>query len=436
MDACKSTGSEQQRALLQMDSKLKSKHTSQFKNNPIESQYLGEDLNSAVAGDTLITNWKSRAVVSSATRAFNESVRNARKLWKSVDLHSIDSDSNLTDYEELDYEPMAVPKVAFLFMVLNHMENEDIWDSFFESAGAGKFSIYVHRAWKTAPATPFSRWGAIMVPHVPSAWCALSGVEVAIFKHALADKANAQFVLLSHDAVPLKPFDYIYTDLAIKSLDRSKICYDSHAGPGGNLQNGQLWHPMHPLILKHHQWVVLSRSNTRAFVGNAQRAIEEVDAAIGWLHYGCSDEGIVSAALLLAVDPRRNSASVENTDEDVKNAGVDQSCLTWVYWKGALQGTPLDLSGVVEAPKDWDWMGHPLSFGPHGPGMNANYLRKLVTQEGFMFGRKFSTACFVDDGSKLSDSLPSLWKDVNTELAPSRVWSRLDSSGMPSDGQA
>merc|ERR1719247_1982072 len=130
MGACKSTGSEQQRALLQMDSKLKSKHTSQFKNNPTESQYLGEDLNSAVAGDTLITNWKSRAVVSSATRAFNESVRNARKLWKSVDLHSIDSDSNVTDYEELDDEPIAVPKVAFLFMVLNHMENEDIWDSF------------------------------------------------------------------------------------------------------------------------------------------------------------------------------------------------------------------------------------------------------------------------------------------------------------------
>merc|ERR1712046_432945 len=59
------------------------------------------------------------------------------------------------------------------------------------------------------------------------------GVENAVLKEALRDPDNEQFVFISHNAVPLKSFDYVYEDLVVNSGKTSKFCFASAANEGG-----------------------------------------------------------------------------------------------------------------------------------------------------------------------------------------------------------
>jgi len=321
---------------------------------------------------------------------------------------------------------VTVAKVAFLFIAEDLIQHEAVWDSFFANAAAGKFSIYIHRSnYDSNSVTPLSRWGAVEVPHIPSAWCAISGVEVGVVLHALADKANSQFVLVSGDSVPLKPFDYIYNHLVVYTGGTSKICYKDFAP-----ETGIQWNPMYPMIFKHHQWVILSRDHAAKFVQNFGHAIGTVYDAISMIGHGCSDEATVGAAILwerIAAE----SAQSAITDKDLNQAGITQYCTTFVYWIESFDGTPLDITRTPMAPSDWSREAHPLYFGKDN-AITANYLEMLVTQEGFMFGRKFLSGAVVDNGMRkipLSEALPPLWGNVNRAVASKHRWSRLDATG-------
>mmetsp|Transcript_41072 Transcript_41072/g.64215 ORF Transcript_41072/g.64215 Transcript_41072/m.64215 type:complete len:513 (-) Transcript_41072:51-1589(-) len=301
----------------------------------------------------------------------------------------------------------VVRKVAFLFLVRDAIENEEVWDSFFETASIDKYSIYVHRASPgNETSEPLRKWGAVSVPRVPSAWCALSGAEAAVFSEALANQANTQFALISDSTVPLKSFQYMYSQLVTKSSNTSKLCFSYDAAMNA---------------LKHHQWVVLSRQHAFKFVQNSEAAVNTVyQDSLGDGRECCSDEVVVTAALFPDADK-------PSADEYESRHGIEKKCLTWVSWGDDLKGTNLELS---------DRHGMPQQFGPpeDDPTIKLNYLRMLVTEEGFMFGRKFNQGCLVDletDRVPLSAKLPSLWEEVDAEKASSRIWSLLTAEGLP-----
>jgi hypothetical protein len=406
-------------------------------------------------------------------------------------------------------------KVAFLFLLMDGLDNEDIWDSFFQGADVNKFSVYTHRAKPQNQTTPpLSKWGAVRVPHVPSGWCALSGLEMALFAEALADTSNAQFVLVSSSTVPLKPFSYVYSQLIESSPSTSKICYASKPSLSSNPIVESLlnevngfrsnrchyrdYYSMHnPRMMKHHQWVVLSRKHAFTVVTKAEQALEEYQRTwqrsakeLGRHPEGCSDEASVSVALLLdkaAQDSQNGVTSVsdDTVRAELKDVGVEQSCLTWVHWRSCFVGTPLDLSAgmfanisrVLQSGAPWHIAGaiagqqdksgrteyqkkvekalngFPTFFGPaRNSDPTLSYLVRLVTEEPFMFGRKFDNGCKVQldghesglpakyallqtpakDRVELGMVLPKLWSSVDPEKVASRVWTRLDSDGEPS----
>lgn len=322
----------------------------------------------------------------------------------------------------------AVPKVAFLFLLTQNMEQEGVWDAFFEQAQEEQYSIYMHRASTQQMTTvPLSKWGSVLVPQVPTRWGALLGAEIALFREALLDQANVQFVLLSGTTVPLKPFHYVHSQLASRSPDTSKLCFQhTQESPAVNL--------------KHHQWLILSRQHTLTFLENAESAIRMTYSALQGIGAGCcSDELAVSIALLLDQVTKEPSRDWSALDKDLKAIGVEKSCLTWVSWYDHLNGTPLDLVWWYESLYSHNGTtlnGAPHHFGPpeSDPTVKLSYLQTLVTQEGFMFGRKFNSGCSVDTGTEqlpLSTELPRLWEQVNAQGVSSRVWSRLDGEGAP-----
>jgi len=227
-------------------------------------------------------------------------------------------------------------------------------------------------------------------------------------------------VLVSDTTVPLKPFHYVHSQL-VRSPHTSKIC----SGQESLTFN-----------LKHHQWVVLSRQHAFTFVENAELAINMTYASLQKINAGCcSDELAVGMALLpdQAADPPEAPSALEKKLQEI---GVERACLTWVSWYDQLNGTPLELAWWYAALTGPSLNGAPHHFGPpeEDPTVKLSYLEKLVTQEGFMFGRKFNSGCLVDNGTHqlpLSTELSRLWDQVSAEKVSSRVWRRIDAKGVP-----
>lgn len=375
------------------------------------------------------------------------------------------------------------PKVAFIFLLVDGVDNEDIWDKFFEGGRGRQFSIYTHRCCAADDSEPpFAKWNAVSVPVTNQSWCALAGLEVAVFGHALKDPNNVQFVLLSQNAVPLKRFSYVYDQLAIKSPEKSKICF---ATPAAHPDSAIWQHMVDELmkrcqftdffraknkrIIKHHQWLVLSRDHAYTFVRMSSLALSAFQTA--WRVSapdikdggdGCSDEAIVGTALLLDVEER--GLSTENPWADLEAANVDQNCLTWLRWRNCFRKTPLDLTethvkSVVKAISSFRFgdlsqqadesgrtpgmmrVSAKLNGFPHYFGIVPIKYLKTLTQEGFMFGRKFNVGAKVRLAKEsmlsaakvvpLADILPDLWDEVDEEYAATRVWSRLEARGAP-----
>ncbi|CAE8656753.1 unnamed protein product, partial [Polarella glacialis] len=227
--------------------------------------------------------------------------------------------------------PGSVPQVAFLFMAMDRLDFEDVWDKFFEAAPDIGYSIFVHRAnkrkdtsfadrfggWGRTPSAPLGRWGAIDVPHVETRWCALFGVEVALLAAALQDSRNQQFVFLSHNTVPLKSYSYVYRELIEKSPATSKFCFAEPAfhklATSETIRNElrrqcvfrDFYRSWNPRTLKHHQWVVLSREHAEIVVRRGSEALriwrrtwELAAPDLLAMGEGCSDESVPVTALL------------------------------------------------------------------------------------------------------------------------------------------
>lgn len=367
-------------------------------------------------------------------------------------------------------------RLALLFLVVDRLYNEAIWDRFFEGAPEGSFSVYVHRAAGPSleqtldqPPLPLAKWGALEVPKVPSAWCGLVGAMAASLLEALREPANVQFAFLSHDAVPLKRFAYVHWRLVGETRSTSKVCL---ASPAQSFPQGRRcafrdnYHGMDPRVAKHHQWVVLARDHAVAVVERVRAAYEvwwraHVRSSSG----GCADEAVPLTALLMGTDPEREA----DAWEDLPKLGVESSCLTFMQWQDCLAGTRLDphaeltkmrglpqplsegeakryaelLRREEEEPRlcgrtlEGQVFHKPSSGVLHWPrtycSIDGEYLRRLVG-EGFMFARKFGEGALVFEGEAstvLEKFLSAEWSRVDESVATRRAWSRLDFLGQP-----
>eukprot|EP00928_Gymnodinium_smaydae_P089004 TRINITY_DN73019_c0_g1_i1.p1 TRINITY_DN73019_c0_g1~~TRINITY_DN73019_c0_g1_i1.p1 ORF type:complete len:491 (-),score=84.41 TRINITY_DN73019_c0_g1_i1:194-1600(-) len=389
-----------------------------------------------------------------------------------------------------EQQPLAEPKVAFLFMTMRDLLWPKLWDAFFTEAvssrgGRKKFSIYVHQAaTEDVPELPLKEYGAIAVPWVKTSWCALFGAEVAMLHAALQDKRNKQFVFVSDSTVPLKSFNYVWSQLA-QTQTTSKFCLATPA-THTSLSREMLYqeavrgcvfkdwlHQYNPRTLKHHQWIVLARRHAVAIVKHASEALDVYEKSwrqaapdVVKMGEGCSDEGVPIAALLLDIE--KEGRSTGNTWADLTRMGVEQQCLTYLSWRNCFTDTELDhdmsllrqvpifLShgtelykmipsvsltwGMPDVKFDYDFLASPFKRALNGfpsafESIEFEHLQTIVKQ-GFMFARKFDKGAMVVhselENRSLDDVLPSLWKDVDEETAQHSVWSRLETVGKPS----
>ena len=120
-------------------------------------------------------------------------------------------------------------KIAFLFLIYDIINQEELWFKWLENVDKNKYSIYIHYKYDV-PLKYFNDYKLINC--VETEYCKTSIVSAhnVLIKEALKDELNYKFINLSQSCLPLKKFDYIYDKLILDDY-----CYFNITS--GNVEN-------------------------------------------------------------------------------------------------------------------------------------------------------------------------------------------------------
>ena len=100
-------------------------------------------------------------------------------------------------------------KIAFIFLIYNVINHEDIWYNFFKNIDKNKYSIYIH--YKIDEKLKyFEEYKIKDIVKTKYADISIVKAQNNLLKIALQDLNNTNFIFLSGSCIPLKPFNYIY----------------------------------------------------------------------------------------------------------------------------------------------------------------------------------------------------------------------------------
>jgi hypothetical protein len=170
-------------------------------------------------------------------------------------------------------------KIAFLFMIYDLIEKEDIWYKFFKDIDSNKFSIYIHA--KDNNQIKFKNEffkNYVIKENYPTEWACYSLVHVQnrLLELAFKDENNKKFILLSGTHIPLHKFDFIY-NILLKN-DNSYFSFEHYKNQTSdlldrfktinNFKNYDLnnWNYAS-------QWSILNRNITKFILDNEEEFI-------------------------------------------------------------------------------------------------------------------------------------------------------------------
>ena len=154
-------------------------------------------------------------------------------------------------------------KIAFLFLIYDKINMEELWKKFFKKIDNNKYNIYIHFK-INKPLKYFEKYK--LCNCIPTSYADISIVRAQniLLKEALKDENNEHFIFLSNSCVPFKNFDYIYNKLTI---DKSyfNITPQTQCFPRCN---DLLKYIEKNCIQKASQWCILNRNTVHFFINN------------------------------------------------------------------------------------------------------------------------------------------------------------------------
>jgi len=105
-------------------------------------------------------------------------------------------------------------KIAFLFLIYDKINLEELWYKFFNKVDKNKYTIYIHYKMNN-PLKHFEEYKLKNCIETKYADISLVCAQNILLKEALKDDNNKHFIFLSNSCVPFKNFDFIYNKLSI-----------------------------------------------------------------------------------------------------------------------------------------------------------------------------------------------------------------------------
>ena len=150
-------------------------------------------------------------------------------------------------YNNEKFNNIYSKKIAFLFLIKDKINKEELWYKFFNNIDTNKYSIYIHYKndiklkyfdkYKLKNIIP-TKWGDISLVHA----------QKLLLKEAFKDESNYKFIFISDSCMPIKNFDYVYNFLT-KNND-SYFNYKIE-----KIKNNKK-------LYKTYQWCILNRNHT------------------------------------------------------------------------------------------------------------------------------------------------------------------------------
>jgi hypothetical protein len=158
-------------------------------------------------------------------------------------------------------------KIAFLFLLYDIINHENIWFQFFNGINKNKYNIYIH--YKTDNKLEFFNDYKLNINKtINTKYADISIVKAQniLIKDALKDKSNKHFIFLSGSCIPLKSFNYIYNNLDVK------YSYFHIADPDDCFPDCEVALKYIPKIHinKASQWCILNRPHSELLIKGAE----------------------------------------------------------------------------------------------------------------------------------------------------------------------
>lgn len=273
------------------------------------------------------------------------------------------------------------PKIAFLWMIYDNINQPVIWRHFFDNADPSLYTIYIHQKNFKLLDPSFERYKVKTVPTgygTMDFWTCMN----YLIKLALEDEHNTRFVFISQACIPLKSFDYIYSDAmslstswineCIKLSDKDKIppgkyvCYDCDS----NRYKHVLDRGYHSSKLKKSpNWMMLIRSHASFFVRNEKEILHLYDDHEN--KFWAPEEHIYISYLYY-----------NNMQDEIARR---EEPMTFTYWDGDLPNYPF--------PSNHEGLKIFYAITKE----ELSYLRNSTT---CWFARKFNASCYISIDEK------------------------------------
>jgi hypothetical protein len=152
-------------------------------------------------------------------------------------------------------------KIAFLFLIYDILNLEEIWNKFFFNVDKNKYTIYIHYK-NNVKLKYFEQYKLKNCIETKYADMSLVCAQNILLEEALKDENNEHFIFLSNSCVPFKNFNSIYNKL---SIDKSyfNIMPQQQCFPRcDDLLN----HIDRKNIQKSSQWCILNKKHSKIII--------------------------------------------------------------------------------------------------------------------------------------------------------------------------
>jgi len=102
---------------------------------------------------------------------------------------------------------------AFLFLIYDTINQEELWNAFFSNVDPSKYTIYIHYK-DNKPLKFFEKYKLSSCIETKYAHVSLIHAQNLLLYTALQNPNNYKFIFISQACIPLKSFDYIYNFLS------------------------------------------------------------------------------------------------------------------------------------------------------------------------------------------------------------------------------
>lgn len=181
-----------------------------------------------------------------------------------------------------NYKPIPKPKIAFCFLIIDGINQLDLWTRFFKNAPDDLYTIQIHCKYPDKFNDEFFNKYKLKET-VDTKWGVIEEATALLYKQALTDKQVEYIIPISESTVPLYSFEHIYNYLFENKNGhyKSYIKYWKNPYDHDFKKLKQLYkiRNMNKLFLenikfahyyKTHSWFILNRKHTEIVVNDKE----------------------------------------------------------------------------------------------------------------------------------------------------------------------